>query len=98
MTTKERLTQQVQNLAQEPIETYTTSEYIIEFKFVVNSRLEFKDIIVIVATGGPHIEFKSENMSINAYHGNETATAYYDDWREVYDYWETYYDEVLNSR
>lgn len=92
MDTKERLIKQVQDLSEKGIEAYTTDDSIIEIKFIVGTDLEFKNVIVIVGTGGPHIEFKSENMSINAYHGSESATCYYDEWREVHDYWEDYYN------
>lgn len=92
MTTKQRLIKQVQDLADKDSRTYTEDDSIIEIKFIVGTDLTFKDVIVIVGTGGPHLEFRSDNQSINGYWGSESATCYYDDWREVHDYWEDYYN------
>lgn len=93
----ETLTEAVENLSEESIESFTTSDYILDIKFIVKSDLSFFDVIVVVTTGGPHIEFCSENKSICGYWSNEKVERYYNNWREVFDYWEDYYNSILGK-
>lgn len=96
--TKKRLLRQVEELSEKPISTFTESDEIIEVKFEVNTRLEFLDVVVILGTGGPHLEFRSDNRCINGYWGSERVAEFYDCWREVHDYWEDYYKQIVGIR
>ena len=85
---------EISNDEGETLSLYDYFSDILDFDFIINSRLEYSAVKIYVALGGPTVWIDTYSRSVELRWGNEEASYYLtsDIIDEINDYWEEYYN------